>query len=365
MSRIALPRQCCLRGTPKEIGFQHGQQLSAEIAGQIKIYEDVFKLNCKLDWPTVREIAEPYRATIQKLTPNIYEEIEGIADGSGRNILDIVAINCRSEIAMGMFSDGCTSLGWKTSDTRIILAQNWDWTTLVQQNCALLTIEQPGNPTIYMMTEAGMVGKIGFNSSSVGVCQNAIRARPTDSSKVPYHVACRVMLNSTSASNALENLKSLGGVASTQHVLLADVASGPISCELSPRGDAYIYPNEQGMVCHTNHLIANKLVDESSDWLGGSEVRLRRAYELAGSLKLEAQDAQKIDADALRTKIFSDTYNTPSSICAPGNPARPIAVRSSTLMCIVMKFEKDQEPSAEVVWGQPGSGTESEVLQLP
>jgi isopenicillin-N N-acyltransferase-like protein len=110
-----------------------------------------------LDWPAVRDIAKPYRETVQKLTPDIYEEMEGIADGSGCDILDIVIINCRSEIAMGMFSDGCTSMGWKTSGTHVILAQNWDWTTLIQENCALVSIEQPGKPTIHMMTEAGTI----------------------------------------------------------------------------------------------------------------------------------------------------------------------------------------------------------------
>jgi len=49
----------------------------------------------------------------------------GIADGSKRDILDIVAVNVRTEIAFGLFSDGCTSLFWRTPG-RIFLAQNWD-----------------------------------------------------------------------------------------------------------------------------------------------------------------------------------------------------------------------------------------------
>jgi hypothetical protein len=34
-------------------------------------------------------------------------------------------MNCRTEIAMGLMNDGCTSLYWKR-DHRAILAQNWD-----------------------------------------------------------------------------------------------------------------------------------------------------------------------------------------------------------------------------------------------
>jgi hypothetical protein len=49
----------------------------------------------------------------------------GIAEGSKRDILDIVALNVRSEIAFGQFSDGCTSLFWHTPKTEW-LGQNWD-----------------------------------------------------------------------------------------------------------------------------------------------------------------------------------------------------------------------------------------------
>lgn len=40
-------------------------------------------------------------------------------------VIDIVAINVRTEINYGLFSDGCTALAWKT-DTSSFLAQNWD-----------------------------------------------------------------------------------------------------------------------------------------------------------------------------------------------------------------------------------------------
>jgi len=50
----------------------------------------------------------------------------GISEGAGVSLSDIIAINVRTEIAFGMFSDGCTALGWKTRDGSF-LAQNWDW----------------------------------------------------------------------------------------------------------------------------------------------------------------------------------------------------------------------------------------------
>jgi isopenicillin-N N-acyltransferase-like protein len=72
----------------------------------------MFRVTSKLDWPAVRTIAEEYRQTIKKLTPDIYTEIEGVAKGAVLDVADIVALNCRSEIALGLFSDGCSTLGW-------------------------------------------------------------------------------------------------------------------------------------------------------------------------------------------------------------------------------------------------------------
>ena len=115
----------------------------------------MFQQTSKLTWQEVRAIAEEYSTTVQKLTPDVHVEMQGIADGAGLHLLDIVALNCRSEIALGHFSDGCTSLGWKLRKDggEVILAQNWDWTKRVKENLVFMSIEQPGKPKIWMVTE--------------------------------------------------------------------------------------------------------------------------------------------------------------------------------------------------------------------
>lgn len=72
----------------------------------------------------------------------------GIADGSKRDILDIVAINVRTEIAFGLFSDGCTSLFWRTN-SHTFLAQNWDVCESIDQShfVVLLNFNTVGGST--------------------------------------------------------------------------------------------------------------------------------------------------------------------------------------------------------------------------
>lgn len=49
--------------------------------------------------------------------------LPGVAEGAGVSFDSILAMNVRTEIAYGMFSDGCTALSWKAGDASL-LAQN-------------------------------------------------------------------------------------------------------------------------------------------------------------------------------------------------------------------------------------------------
>ncbi|PYH45542.1 putative acyl-CoA:6-aminopenicillanic-acid-acyltransferase [Aspergillus saccharolyticus JOP 1030-1] len=361
------PPKIVLSGTPLEIGLQHGAQLRAQIESQLSVYRTMFQYTSKLSWDAVLDLAGEFRTTIARLTPELLEEMQGIADGAGVTLLDIIALNCRSEISFGKFSDGCTSLSLHRSGRGRILAQNWDFTTQLQNHLAMVEIIQPGKPVIYMVTEAGLVGKIGFNSAGVGVCLNAIRAHPCLSSKLPIHLALRLCLESVSVEAALERLSALGGVASSQHILIAD-RTAALGLELSPLGDDHLPEDEYGVVTHTNHFLVNRRVIEPP-WLSGSPVRLARVRallrEIVGSGVLEDESANMVGT-VLRDQIFSDTCDGPQSICWQEDPAQPEIVRTATLFNIVMRLEEEEGAlGAEVVFGRPGSGMESSVNRMP
>ncbi|OGM40783.1 putative acyl-CoA:6-aminopenicillanic-acid-acyltransferase [Aspergillus bombycis] len=357
-----IPIRLVLKGTPREIGLAHGRQLQHQIKDQLEIYREMFEYTSKMNWPQVRALAEEFRVTAEQNTPEVHAEMQGIAEGAGVDLLDIMALNCRSEISLGRFSDGCTALSWKTSEQARVLAQNWDWTTSVGKNMAMLRIEQTDKPVIHMVTEAGIVGKIGFNSAGVGVGLNAIKAPVCDSSKVPIHVALRLCLESDSVDTALERLTSLGGAASSQHILLAD-SSKSLGLELSPLGDVHLEEDRNGMIIHTNHFIANDRVQEPP-WLPGSAVRLSRCQHLCDELIKAGVAGDKITPRLLRERVFSDRYNTPEAICCSEDLSLHPTQQCSTLFNIVMHLGPGHL-GAEVVFGRPGYEEESIVVKLP
>lgn len=182
------------------------------------------------------------------------------------------------------------------------------------------------------------------------------------SSKLPIHVALRLCLESTSVDNAVQRLESLGGVASAQHILVAD-STKALALELSPVGNKYISENESGLIGHTNHFIENRYVDEPP-WLAGSPIRLKRLDELTKELIANGVSGDAITPSLLRERIFSDVFNAPQGICCQEDETRHISTRSSTLFNIVMNLDP-KNLGAEVIFGQPGSGKESSVLKMP
>ncbi|KAL4902125.1 hypothetical protein BDW74DRAFT_180973 [Aspergillus multicolor] len=97
----------------------------------------MFARDSKLSWPEVQDLAKDFDQLIRDRWPRYYKELRGIADGSEQELIDIVALNVRTEIVFGKFSDGCTGLYYRDrhSETKdAFLGQNWDWETEQAKN---------------------------------------------------------------------------------------------------------------------------------------------------------------------------------------------------------------------------------------
>jgi isopenicillin-N N-acyltransferase-like protein len=86
----------------------------------------MFLSSAKLDWPQVRLEAVKFLPFLQQPAwMPLVDEIRGIAAGAKVDFEDILALNVRTEIAYGMFEDGCTVITWKVGE-KSFMAQNWD-----------------------------------------------------------------------------------------------------------------------------------------------------------------------------------------------------------------------------------------------
>lgn len=238
-----------------------------------------------------------------------------------------------------MFSDGCTALSWKAGPTSF-LAQNWDWQQEQKDNLIRLRIYQHRKPNIDMITEAGIIGKIGLNSAGVGVCLNAIRAKGVQFGKLPCHLALRKCLDCSTRAEAVKALRH-AGVASSCHILVAD-AEGGTGLECSSEDITQLPMSEEGLVVHTNHFIGSHPGVEENVEMKDTKTRLARINELTRTVKP--------GIESIKT-LLEDENGFPTSI----NRQRTDDSSMTTLFSIVMDLEAR---SADVRIGRPTAAME-------
>ena len=76
----------------------------------------------------------------------------------------------------------------KNPEGHTLVAHNWDWKDVQKEAMVMMNITQAnGKPTIHLITEAGIIGKTGFNSDGISLYLNALAVNDIDG--IPLHLA--------------------------------------------------------------------------------------------------------------------------------------------------------------------------------
>ncbi|OJD30067.1 isopenicillin n acyltransferase [Diplodia corticola] len=340
-----------------QIGRTHGSLARSQVEGSIAFYAMLFKETAKLDWPQVRSTALEFEAMVLRKWPAYLEEMRGIADGAGVELADVLALNVRTEIAFGLFTDGCTMLAWHSPQTAII-AQNWDWRPEQRPNLIALSIAANAAsslPAIKMVTEAGIIGKIGINSAGVGCTLNAIRAVGMDPTRMPCHLALRCVLESPSRDQAVQALDR-HGVASSCTISVADADSPAVCLEWSATDVQKLFAAEEGAaqprrIYHSNHYLVDHPAVKDTVYLPDSIPRVRRIRQLSEALPGADASVEEVRG------LFKDEQGFPTSI----NRKAVAAKASESLFNIVCDLKARK---AHVTEGRPTEAGESFTMEL-
>jgi isopenicillin-N N-acyltransferase-like protein len=188
--------------------------------------------------------------------PELVEELEGIAAGSGQDVRELLAINARTELLAGTQAmvGECSLLGRRDGASGAWLAQTWDWHPDLAAAAVAWTVVQDGE-WFTTVTEAGVLAKLGVNSRRVACGLNFLTCS-TDGGLdgVPIHVLLRLVLE-RSASGA--DARALLAASPTSASSCITVAAGAdlFAAELSPGGARFVEPDPDGWLVHTNHFL--------------------------------------------------------------------------------------------------------------
>ena len=327
-------------GTPYEIGRAHGSLGKKEVLNSIKTYKNMFQTYGSLDWSTAKKRSRQYIKPIQDFDLDLMEEIRGVADGASVSLEDILALNARSEVIMMKSTpmlpeDGCTAFAITPAASRqghTLLAQNWDWKKEQIDSILVLKITQPGKPSVTMVTEGGIIGKVGFNDAGIGVCLNAL-GTVGNPSGLPLHIVLRGILNSQKLSDAIGRINQLPNACAANY-LLASANGEAIDVEKSPTDFDVLYP-ENGILTHTNHFLTARMRSADTTRFMAPDTFIR--YGIA---KQKSQQARgKVDEKTL-AKILRCHLDQPDSICRHEDPLDEKAHRICTVFSLIMNLTK-------------------------
>jgi isopenicillin-N N-acyltransferase-like protein len=350
------PRFLISEADPLKRGRQLGEQAREYVRGSIAVYAETFAHYAGLGWADVRRHASNYFEPIATYDPAIAQELTGIALGAGVPVEDILAINARTEIMFGLSvlpPSECTSFfaGPKASlDGHVLIGQNWDWRARTRDTTILVELDQQPKPSLLMLAEAGLVGKIGFNSAGVGVAVNTLVSELDQGlPAVPFHVILRGILNSTSLEEA-RNAVTRAGRAASANYLIATNAGEAVDIETAPgrRSEAFETEVLDDLFAHANNFECSvPFVDASIGRWPDSPVRARTLRGL-----LEDQRAS-LDATVL-THLLRDHTCAPNAICRHADPSQHPVEQSSTVASWIADLT---DGHALVCAGPPCSGT--------
>ena len=322
--------------TPYGRGYQHGASLQYVIQKGIAHWKQW--INETLGQQDVEiEIAEfihdtDYLKGIRKHTPDLYEELQGIAKGSGVDFQTLYAYQMFDEFVVHAIEKyrlaHCSGFGVYGRDgLPNILGQNNDLPPYYAGTHTVLRIKYPRNHEVLVFTWAGLLAQNGVNNQNLGVTMNIVPTAKGQKDGVPMPYIIRTILEQQSRDDAVAFLKSLGGSAAPMNFIIGDAAK-VVTVENTADG-AKVFEDFHGeqWVAHTNHHLD---LDVSTLEAGAVSKTVERMVALEEMLRGKAD---QVDAErakemfrtrpVLKNFVTDPGFPTMESIVIeliPGNP---------------------------------------------
>lgn len=326
-----------------ELGRSRGEQLRDILPEAYAGYAQLFRqLGVSLEMEQ-----DGARRTVSGLSawrPGIVEELEAIAEASGLDLLEIVALNARTEI-IAMSGAGSSECSTVTAviDGRRLGVQTWDWHIELEKFWHTHEVRGPGY-RFSGLTEQGILSKIGINEHGLALHFNILGHRLDGPGGVPMHVLSAVVLSEcASVAEAIELIRAAPVKSSSAFTMLD--AEQSVSVEMSPDG-VFVIEEVAGSVQRTNHFQnATPLASQKT------EVYEPDSSERLALVRERLAEGLPADADALVALLLSGEGQPP--LCSVPDMSKQLGDRWATLATVVT------DPTARTIRVLDGMPTEA------
>ena len=253
-----------LSGTPRAQGRAHGEALRESIGRVREQWRASLTLRFGVHPDAFIEAflgETSFVDAIRRWCPAQLEEIEGIAEGSGRSMPETLAFQFMDEewwFGTSRFppraspAEHCSVIAIRARDGRPpILAQNMDLRAYLDGGQAVISTAHDGGPRTTVMTICGMIGLCGANDAGLGVVVNTLWQLPSAADGLPVACVMREILEHRDVAAASAWIRKPRH-ASGQSYVIGDPAAFA-SLEASAAAVEEVPWEKSPSYVHTNH----------------------------------------------------------------------------------------------------------------
>jgi hypothetical protein len=322
------------QGSWGDMGQQVGVMFAPLIARHIEAWLGHVARETGASRAAALATAATFRAPIQEHAPFLWEELDGMAHGSGVPLGELLLLQARAEVlrvhraaktgAGTQAALECTTFavgGRRTAGEGVLFGQNVDLAPFLEEFGAVVRQYPKDAPAALLYTSAGLLGHNGLNEAGVGICANFVDDPSDWGEGLPRYLLSRLALRQESAEAALAAALAPPRAAS-RNLLIADGGGTFIDAECL-RDRVGVIHGVDDMLVHANHLEAPALrgLETPSE---NSLCRRRRLEELI------AGAAEPLTAAHIRD-FYRDHANQPHSLCVHPFPGRDVKTVASVI----------------------------------
>jgi isopenicillin-N N-acyltransferase-like protein len=238
----------------RERGRAHGESFREDIRHLCEIRTSLISAAWFLKGPEkVRERAAEHLPLLRDYDADLYEEFQGIAEGSGLSETDLLILNHYTDLrdlglAVEALEEGCTILHTRYDD-EVLIGQTWDMHATAGPYVIMLYLPDEG---VWVQTVTGCMALCGMNRHGLAVAINNLVMGDARVG-ISWPTLVRKMLRAGSVPRAEDTLVGTR-VGSGHHYLLSDRELS-VAWEISGSASAVTFHGERGVYIHANHCL--------------------------------------------------------------------------------------------------------------
>ncbi len=273
-----------LKGTPYEVGFQHGKQITELVRGFFSLcYRSVQEISEDKRLNTLHNVEEG----LLVYYPEATEEMKGVAEASGLSYEDVLLMNFTSEVRTRA-AQGCTAFSALNQATRTgdpITGKTRDMASQIYYPFQVaMNVSTLGKMRVFLAEAfSGMVVTgCGMNDHGLSLNLNII-VKITDSDDTVgvqrAFLARKVLEECANVDEAIKLFTETDLAYQGANFMVCDAEGSSAVIEKSHNHQAVIFP-DNGILAMANHFEDKKMKQYEEFRVKNSPVRLQRMREM-------------------------------------------------------------------------------------